>query len=332
VGAILKSRRLFIGGHNPEGRVFASDGAGLRAVLGRSFEIVERLEQVRSNDLYLAIDSDWKELKTLERMGISKPQRCAVLFEPESALPWQSAVKVEKNFDLSVWVGRPQSDNSEFWPQVFENPAARETRRDIPVMLAANKISFSGGELYSLRREVARKLDSIEVWGVGWGQTKTEALINYLASLGQHIATTCSLPKTSNFDYFASSPPSRWADSKQKVLNSSRYSIVIENSFEYSSEKPFDSIKAMSIPIYVGPRGGLPKEIEALCVFSTETLEGVADALLLARKIDYEAWSRRAHEALRSTTIREQISEEAVFERIVRKLVLWAEQRSQRGA
>lgn len=327
MGAILNLPRLYVGGHNPDGIVFSSDGQGLRGSLAKCFDIVESLKNVRSDDLYLSLDINDQELRELERKGIGKSQRGAILFEPQSALPWQTSKLVENKFDLAIWMGRPSSPSAEYWPQIWSNDQANGHRSEIPVMLAANKLSFAKGELYSLRRRIVRDLAPLSVWGVGWGSSKSTRLMIYAASLIRHILSTRSVPKITNFDFFFTSIACGWATSKQEVLQAAKYSIVIENSMEYSSEKAFDSIRALNIPIYVGPRGALPIELESLCVFATDTVDSVREGLSYAQDMDYEAWSARALKALGSNMIREQVSEADVFERVVRKVKSWAAQR-----
>lgn len=75
---------------------------------------------------------------------------------------------------------------------------------------------------------------------------------------------------------FMGSPPE-----KTFVYQQYRYSIVIENSQSYISEKLFDVIVAGSVPIYVGPK------LEEFSIPSEIALEAIPDLDCIRDKISH---------------------------------------------
>lgn len=110
----------------------------------------------------------------------------------------------------------------------------RTFRRRLDVcIIAGNKRSDAPGSLYACRIDLARRLSrngvGVHLYGMGWEPT---ALDTELRSLFRGVA-----------------------DSKQSVLSKYRFSIAFENSVGnpgYISEKLFDSLRAGTVPIYLG--------------------------------------------------------------------------------
>jgi hypothetical protein len=92
---------------------------------------------------------------------------------------------------------------------------------------------------------------------------------------------------------------------KLETLSNYRYSIVIENSAEFMSEKLIDCLLAGTIPVYVGPSThpfGIPQHL----IFTAEpNLESINKALLKAEESNWEAWRAAASDWVFSFSSRE---------------------------
>jgi hypothetical protein len=78
------------------------------------------------------------------------------------------------------------------------------------------------------------------------------------------------------------------AVNKIETLSDYRYSLVIENSLEYISEKLVDAILAGTVPIYVGPDlelCGFPVGIAITCKPEVDDIEASANSLLTDRSL-----------------------------------------------
>ena len=81
---------------------------------------------------------------------------------------------------------------------------------------------------------------------------------------------------------------------KQDTLSKYQYALVIENSFEFFSEKFFDALVAGCIPIYVGVDLEKFQIPEHLYIKAAPNVESIARAFNEARRIDYGLWRYRA--------------------------------------
>ena len=125
------------------------------------------------------------------------------------------------------------------------------------VLIAANKVSPRHRSNYSQRRHFARKISSdlLHIYGPLWNSRLNEKIAHRLAvslfSLksgllpnpisiygGLHQRYESALGEISN---------------KHEILSKYRFSLVIENSNDYVSEKLIDVLISGAIPVYVGP-------------------------------------------------------------------------------
>jgi hypothetical protein len=107
---------------------------------------------------------------------------------------------------------------------------------------------------------------------------------------------------------------------KQKTLKQFRYSLVIENSSEFLSEKLFDAFFAGCIPIYVGPDVkdyGIPS---SLVVSVGSDLSSIRNGILEAKKINYASWYAELDAWLGDSRTVEAWSMESYFEQLAETL------------
>lgn len=235
-------------------------------------------------DLLVNLNHNWKSIREQLKYD-SDPIQILIRLEPPSVYPAQYSHELEQIYDLVLSPGRPASSPQEFipWPYQFQpNPLqpslaapslsqviAQRANKDIfnfiswgereflCVLIAANKVSPNGSGNYGLRRSVAKKdYDKrMRIFGELWRATFYTKLryrigvVRFtLASKGSFSlrAILCDLTtKYPNVD-------GTIAD-KHAVLFDSKFSLVIENSSDYISEKLIDSLIDGCIPIYVGP-------------------------------------------------------------------------------
>jgi hypothetical protein len=230
---------------------------------------------------------------------------------------------------MVIDVGRsPLVSNSRMnWPQRWtlehlESPKiAGSERIDRFVIINANKMSFVEGELYSLRRLAAQKSSDIDVWGFDWDmpwfRRATKAFEELLIPLKHGFGI-----KPAAIKGWFKKPLSFKGTSKDKLstLATYKYSLVIENSSEYMSEKLFDSLFSGTLPIYVGPNPvdfGMP---EFVAIHSSPDLESVMKAIDQARTIDLDAWRASVLTWLKSDGVEQAWSGPFITQRIIDKI------------
>lgn len=196
-------------------------------------------------------------------------------------LMWESAVTCPRNFNTKlhkyfrlilspspIWslkVGAQTFDWPQNNPQIFDitKNTNSSMRLNKWVMVQSKKFSFAKNELYFLRNELLNSQEEeLDLWGFGWEDlTSKRLLINFLnekslnfVKLFDDIKFNRRVPK----NYKGSS------SNKIQTMSNYRFSIVVENSMDYVSEKLIDAIIAGTIPVYVGPHlddFGIPHEI-----------------------------------------------------------------------
>ena len=124
-------------------------------------------------------------------------------------------------------------------------------------MIAANKISPDGSGNYGLRSSLARKLvsDDFRVFGNLWNVSIAKKVRYRLAVLKFNLQSGLFVNPVNifsgiftKFDESIQSVPN-----KHTVIEQSKFSLVIENSNDYLSEKLIDALIGGSIPIFLGP-------------------------------------------------------------------------------
>jgi hypothetical protein len=216
-----------------------------------------------------------------------KSKRILILWEPRVVRPVNFRPIYLNDFGLVVspsryWLGDTGRNLRLFnWPQskVFKitNSKKWSDRRDEIAIFQANKISVIPGELYSLRREfIARNQDCVAVYGEGWNNTK-KSLIRASLAIARAI-TGISLPRFSGLNHLFVHVDNYhgYAQDKDSTLSNYKFTLVIENSGDYVSEKIIEAIRVGSIPIYVGPALSdfdVPAGVVAACEFDVNSIE-----------------------------------------------------------
>lgn len=213
------------------------------------------------------------------------------------------------------------------WPQNWtlkhlESPIiASGERINRFAIINANKMSFVEGELYSLRRLAAQKSTQIDVWGFDWDMPWIKRALKAFEELLIPLKHGFGIKPTATKGWFRK-PLSYKGTSKDKLstLSSYDYSLVIENSAEYMSEKLFDSLFAGTLPVYVGPNPvdfGIP---EFVAIHARPDLDSVMRAMELARIVDLDSWRASILSWLKSDGVEQAWSGPFVTSQIIAKI------------
>jgi hypothetical protein len=235
-------------------------------------------------DLLVNLNHNWKSVKEQLKHN-SNAAQILIRLEPPSVYPAQYSHAVEHSYDLVLSPGRPTQSPQDFipWPYQFQpNPLRPDlespslsnviqqkvhenvfsysqwAQRDLVcVLIAANKISPNGSGNYDLRRSVASiSYDKrFRIFGELWRAGFYTKLRYRLGVARFAIASKSSISLNSIFsDLLAKySNVDGSIPDKHAVLENSKFSLVIENSSDYISEKLLDSFIDGCIPVYVGP-------------------------------------------------------------------------------
>ena len=126
------------------------------------------------------------------------------------------------------------------------------------VFIAANKVSPTSKSNYKIRRRIVKKMgqDEIDVYGDLWKSSISKKVY--------HRLSVCLFSlKSGYFPNFIEIYGNLFTKyktiigvipNKHSIIQKYKFSLVIENSSDYCSEKLFDAIINGSIPIYVGPK------------------------------------------------------------------------------
>ena len=264
----------------------------------------DRLVSVYDNPDVLIMNNYADKLYRKSKVN-SEQRSFLIIWEPPTNMPANFS---EKNlnkfkqvyFPSPIWSKQYRGEYFA-WPQakkLIENQKKWEERQPRVCFIQANRWSFISGEQYSLRRKVLGQMNShVDIFGSNWNLGILRDSMNAIKSLRsissrENLSFHCLVNIGQRFDnYFGN------AIDKIETLSDYRYSLVIENSLEYISEKLVDAILAGTVPIYVGPDlelCGFPSGIAITCkpevneieasIRSLLTDRSLADSILLAGK------------------------------------------------
>jgi hypothetical protein len=238
-------------------------------ILRMGFRIVSLKEKP---DLVVVLNH--KPLRSGWSLGCrAKPKKVLVVFEPIVVAPINHVKRIREKYS-QIYVPSPfwrMSDSEQLftWPQTdvsnLELEKVSIDRMNKFAMILGNHISVSKSEQYSLRREIASKSNlPIDIYGPNWNDSPVINLLRSIKSLLRFIFAfnyRITFPRLMN-----SKAHSYHGVVKDKFQTYSKYrfSLVIENSPDYISEKLIDALVAGTIPIYVGPnleKLGIPEGV-----------------------------------------------------------------------
>jgi hypothetical protein len=249
--------------------------------------------------------------------------------EPRVVRPQNYRLDFLSQMSFVIDVGRPPGSSSSRvnWPQDWNLKILENSRNDPwvridkTVMINRNLMSFVPGEMYSLRRLLAQRSPEIDVWGMGWQMPFIKRAIRLVEELMIPLRHGSQVKPSSIRGWFKAPLSYKGpAEDKLATLSSYNYSVVIENSLDYMSEKLFDCLFAGTLPIYVGPdprEFGIP---EFAAIHSKPNIESVMESINLARGINLEEWRSSVLAWLTSEGVEEMWSGPYVLRQILEKV------------
>lgn len=192
---------------------------------------------------------------------IPNKQKILISWEPPSNLPAMFAkenlAKFGSRFFPSFDWAKTYHGQYFDWPQSTfrQSNSLEQWRRRFPrfCMIQGNRWSVFPGENYSLRRKILRQSEEeIDLYGVGWNQGWSFDIKSILRSSIKSFKEVDWVPSHFSDIGHKYSNYKGVADDKLEIMSQYQFSIVIENSNDYLTEKFFDALISGTVPIYVG--------------------------------------------------------------------------------
>ena len=234
----------------------------------------------------ISMNHNPRAYKEFLKSGGDRKKTVLILLEPRAVYPAQYSSKILNLYSHVLSPGNPRFRDSmgDFipWPyQVSPNPLSPidessslqskvmvnlksglfdydnwSGRSKFIIMINANKVSPSKSENYGLRRVFAHRISKefLAVYGELWVSSFPKKILHRLFIIlfalksGQWPRLT-HVYGNLHWKFNTAKGP---IEDKQVILQSSKFSIVIENDDSYVSEKIFDSLINGCIPIYSG--------------------------------------------------------------------------------
>ena len=321
--------KIYLGGHNAS---VPLHNASVPLVAGTEISLVnaflkagfETCDRVIEADAIVFIEMDTGLMRKIKKFSSDRIPIIFVRYEPIVVWPENYNAKAIALTSKLIDVGRiSEADNPNFpWPQDWDqNLKFREvvsTRNESVALINGNKLSFIKGEMYSIRRECIFGLQNFDVYGMGWDLSLSRKILIFIAEI--KLATTKRIwPKLSNSRGWLKRP-TNWIgapNSKLETLSKYKYSLVIENSMDYMTEKLFDALFARCIPVYVGPAVSKFEIPEFLVVQVDPDLASIKKGIAVAQAMDYENWKAELNAWLLQDEVFNKWSAANVYEAIV---------------
>jgi hypothetical protein len=178
------------------------------------------------------------------------------------------------------------------WPQdLLVNIDVVNGKSEKIVMINSNLLSLSKSENYSLRRQVAIEINDLDLYGRQWNNEFKAKLLTLIKEVKKYRFQIHRINFYGLKYYFrVFSNYLGEVEDKRKTLSKYKYSIVIENSSDYLSEKIFDAIFSGCIPIYVGPNLVNYEIPDYLYLQAKPDLSDIKEKIASAKTKDYSEW------------------------------------------
>lgn len=267
-------------------------------------------------DSLIFINYSRKSYKRYMRLGKSLKNLVLIRLEPYGVFPLQYRSSIMKKFGLILDPGKKNRNNSSSdfigWPYKYHlNPSTPsphdpdlnnsinnaisndfynfqnwKKKQDKIVLIAANKVSPTSNSNYKLRRRIANQLSvhKLDTYGPLWDASLSSKLFHRVsvglnALKGGYIPNLLEIYGNLHWKY-----PTYMGEpmDKHRIIQQYRYSLVVENSSDYCSEKLFDVVINGSIPIYVGPKNSelnLPDGMYFSCDGSLDNLNSLLNSI-----------------------------------------------------
>lgn len=314
---IRLNRKILFLGALAHARVDREDPRTLSELITPSGD--QQVHSFSEADLVIFCDYLSADFQRLKSSNFPLTKRVLVRVEPRPVLPQNYNKQFLASFNYILDIGRTQTEfTSNFpWPQKWRIHTTRLDRKEKIAIVAGNKVSLIPGELYSLRREIVHSIQNIDLFGTKWNISyyrKARILISEF----HKVLNAQERISTGALKYWFRKPRN-WKgeiEDKHQELSKYRYSIVIENSLEFLTEKLFDALFSGCIPIYVGPKVTSFDIPEDLLVQTSPSIESINAAIRTAKEMDYIEWSKKVQNWLSSQKTIEKWEMDNVYKQI----------------
>ncbi len=310
-------RSIYLAGHNSTVPLIKNTNFGYRYFLENAgFQICETADK---SEAIVFIEFD-------EKIASKAPANLPMILirnEPEIVWPQNFKSKQLNKVRNFIDVGRMNEFNEKFvpWPQNWDQVDSQilpvDKRVERVAVINGNRLSFIKGEQYSFRRECIYKISDLDLFGDSWDINLARKIYLLIAELYISLKNKY-LPNFPSAKFWFRKPKNYLGspESKFQTLNKYRYSLVIENSLDYMSEKLFDVLLARTIPIYVGPNIELFDIPKNLVVQVESNLNAIEEGIDVAKRVDYSAWSTELNTWLSQEKTIQKWSAKNVYENI----------------
>ena len=309
---------------------------------------------IENCDSLIFVNYNKQSYKKYKKLGKKIENLVLIRLEPEAVFPFQYRKSLENRFGLIIDPGRKieKANHADFigWPYKYNlNPSIPNhndpelkfainkavtsgffdfenwsQKIDKIVLIAANKVSPTAKSNYKIRRKISKQLSSheIDIYGDLWGSTLVRKFL-YRVSVGLYALKVGFLPNIielyggffSKYASFMGKP-----QNKHLIIQKYKFSLVIENSSNYCSEKIFDAIINGSIPIYIGPKNTeilLPNNLYYSCDGSVSEIREILSSI---RENNVNDMLKSMKDFLQSKYFAENWSSDEVYVKIAKKI------------
>lgn len=278
-----------------------------------------------TGDFFIAINHNAEAYKEFIGRGGKKDRTVLIRSEPDSVYPIQYRNSISSQYGMIFSPGsvfeiqqrlplvkhpylyninpvNPRADDPDLSTMMRQTLSKNlysidnwKSREIVATIIAANKVSPSRNNNYHVRRTVARAMnpDILQVYGPLWidglyTKMRHRAAVAYFGIRNGYFPNPFSIYGSLLSHYKTAKGT---IQNKHEILQSSKFSIVIENANSCITEKLFDCMINGAIPIYVGPnleQYGLPSNlafissgdpIEIQAIISEASQEEIAEKL-----------------------------------------------------
>jgi len=304
-------------------------------------------------DIFLALDHSPKGLKKFLKSSNKNAKKILIRQETDSVYPLQYRKRITNRYDLVLTLGQVTNINSknEFFGHCYKpypNPLSCAggmsflevfssrtkqnvfefenwvNRRYLVTFIGGNKVGLGKSRNYDFRSKKIKLLlkQGLVVYGEFWDHDIWNRLSNRIRTLvwgirTNQVANTFGIFKGIFYRYPGAMGT---VEDKSDVLLQSKFTLIIENSNNFVTEKIFDAMLAGSIPIYYGPRLILPGISEELVIRFESIGPEISAELSKITNEEIIDRLRMISNYLSSEEFRENWLAEKIFERVADRI------------
>lgn len=346
----MSNNSIFISGSTPiplpsEG--FSKGGHLLTILASMDFA----LSKDPSSRFLIMFDHNEKDMRRFIKKGGNSRDSVLVRLEPPAVFPSQYSKRVtslygqiftpgqidsETGYVKMGWVYRYDANPVNPVLKIKEPCLLRQEINDDDLyinwrnrtinlsMVAANKVSPVISDNYRIRRQIAAKMDveDIQIYGLYWDASFLQKLRHRMA-VARFALSQKFFPNLNSIYgdlHLRFNTTKGEIGDKHDILKESRFSLVIENSNTYFSEKLFDAIFDGTIPLYIGPKieeSGLPDGIGINISGDVDEIRHVVNGLSKTEVINI---LRKGNEFINSSNFENLWSESGVYTSMVKEI------------